>query len=121
MADLLPYPDPKNDTDDATNARPDHGSPPGAPRWVKVIGIIVIVVVLLFVLQLLLGGGHGPSRHTPSGDTGGHPLSASVAGNHAPSETYAYSVAVVPEATSRTALPSRMTTVTTTRDRGDAQ
>ena len=45
---------------------------PGAPRWVKVSGIIAIVVVLLVVVVLLLGGGpggHGPGRHTGGGDT----------------------------------------------------
>ena len=46
---------------------------PGAPRWVKVFGIIALVVVLLFVILLLTRGpgGHGPNRHTSSGDTGG--------------------------------------------------
>jgi len=37
----------------------------GAPRWVKVFGIIALVVVLLVVVLLLTGGsGHGPGRHT---------------------------------------------------------
>jgi hypothetical protein len=41
---------------------------PGAPRWVKVFGIIALVVVLLFVIVLFTRGpgGHGPSRHMPS-------------------------------------------------------
>lgn len=49
---------------------------PGTSRWVKVFGIIVIVLVLLFVIMMLLPGGHGPGRHTPSGEHtpsgGGH-------------------------------------------------
>ena len=44
---------------------------PGAPRWVKVFGIIVIVLILLVVARVLIGGEHGPGRHTPSGDAGG--------------------------------------------------
>jgi hypothetical protein len=34
------------------------------PRWVKISGVIAIIVVVLLVLVLLLGGEHGPSRHT---------------------------------------------------------
>ncbi len=46
-------------------------APPGAPRWVKVFGIVVAVVALLFVLLLFAGGGsHGPGRHLPSGAGG---------------------------------------------------
>jgi uncharacterized cupredoxin-like copper-binding protein len=63
MADLPPYRDPSDDT----------GVGPGIPRWVKVFGIIVIVLVLLGGIIVLtgVGGEHGPSRHTPSGDAGG--------------------------------------------------
>ena len=50
---------------------PDHGVEAGAgtPRWVKVFGIIALIVALLFVVMLLVGGDHGPGRHTgsPSG------------------------------------------------------
>lgn len=67
MADLLP------DTDDATDVRPDRRSPSGTPRWVKISGIIALVLILLFVIMMLVGGGnHGPGRHVPSGDAGGH-------------------------------------------------
>ncbi len=57
---------------------------PGTPRWVKVFGIIVIVVVLLTVIMLLTG--HGPGRHTPSGEAGGQVASSSVTGDHASPE-----------------------------------
>lgn len=53
MADLPPY--------------------PGAPRWVKVFGIIAAIVVLLFLILLLARGPHGPGRHTG----GGHGATAS--------------------------------------------
>ena len=58
---------------DDTGVRPDRGSLPSTPRWVKVFGIIVIVVVLLVGIILItgVGGPHGPSRHIPSGDPGG--------------------------------------------------
>lgn len=47
---------------------PDHGveASTGAPRWVKVFGIIALIVLLLFVVMLLTGGGHGPGRHSGS-------------------------------------------------------
>ena len=41
----------------------------GAPRWVKVLGIIALVAVVLVVVLVLVGGGpggHGPGRHTLS-------------------------------------------------------
>jgi hypothetical protein len=45
--------------------------PAGVPRWVKVSGVIALVVVVIVVIMLVTGrGGHGPSRHTPGGDTG---------------------------------------------------
>ena len=59
---------------------------PGTPRWVKVFGIIVIIVVLLIVARMFIGGGHGPGRHTPSGDAGGQVLLSSVMEEHAPPE-----------------------------------
>ena len=60
---------------------------PGAPRWVKVFGIIVIVLVLLVVAMMFIGGGeHGPGRHTPSGDAGGQVPPSSVMEDHAPPE-----------------------------------
>jgi len=69
-----------------TNVVPDRGSttstPPGTPRWVKVLGIIAIVLILLFVVLHLTGnnlgcpppgGLHTPPgcpADTPSGDAG---------------------------------------------------
>jgi hypothetical protein len=52
MTDLPPYPE--NST----------------PRWVKVFAAITLVVILLFLVMLVTRGpgGHGPSRHLPSGD-----------------------------------------------------
>lgn len=45
MADLPPY--------------------PGAPRWVKVAGIIAIILILLAAILVFtgIGGPHGPGRH----------------------------------------------------------
>lgn len=51
----------------------DPSSDNGAPRWVKILGIIAVVLVLLFaVVQFTgIGGSHGPGRHASSGDVGG--------------------------------------------------
>ena len=47
--------------------------PTGAPRWVKVSGIIAIVLVALVLIVMLASGGrHGPGRHLRSGEGGGH-------------------------------------------------
>ncbi|HEX2028756.1 MAG TPA: hypothetical protein VHF25_12250 [Nitriliruptorales bacterium] len=51
---------------------PDWEPAVGAPRWVKVFGIIGIVALALIVVMLVVGGGaHGPRRHLPGGDTSG--------------------------------------------------
>jgi hypothetical protein len=48
---------------------PDPPSYPGAPRWVKVSGIVVGVVALLLVILIHVSGGH----NTPTaGGLGGH-------------------------------------------------
>lgn len=41
---------------------------PGAPNWVKTMGIIAIILVLLVIAALFtgIGGPHGPARHLPS-------------------------------------------------------
>jgi hypothetical protein len=36
---------------------------PGAPRWVKIVGVIAIVVVTALAVVVLLKGGHGPHQH----------------------------------------------------------
>lgn len=54
---------------------------PGRPRWVKLSLLVTGAIIVLFVvLQLVVGGDHGPGRHTggedpPSSvneDEGGH-------------------------------------------------
>jgi hypothetical protein len=86
MTEPPPFPDSNGDTRDDTGSGPDHAATSGAPRWVKVFGIIAVVIVVLFVIMLLTGGGgHGPGRHTGSGP-GGHtaPSSASNHGAQSP-------------------------------------
>ena len=53
----------------------------GAPRWVKVLGLVALVVIVLVIVILLAAGGkHGPGRHTLSAD-GSH---ASALRGHGP-------------------------------------
>ncbi|MEN3615217.1 hypothetical protein AAH979_37520 [Plantactinospora sp. ZYX-F-223] len=55
------------------------------PAWVKVFGIGIGALVLLLLLGMFAGGGHGPSRHLPTGDT---PTSGvpGTSGGHMPPE-----------------------------------
>ena len=48
---------------------PDAGATPftGAPRWVKVFALIALVLLVLFLVVQLVGGDHGPGRHTGFG------------------------------------------------------
>lgn len=85
-------PGPFPDATDATASLADLPAHPGAPRWVKVFGIIALAAILLVVAMMLTGagGGHGPGRHVPAaGGSGGQtPLSTNVqpseAGGHTP-------------------------------------
>lgn len=56
--------------------------PPGAPRWVKVSGVVVVVLLVVLVVAMLLGGNHGPGRHlgAPSEGDKAAVASAGVAG-----------------------------------------
>ena len=45
-----------------THVKPDRGSPPSTPRWVKVFAIIAILLVVLFITLHFIGlapMGHG--------------------------------------------------------------
>lgn len=69
MTEPPAYPEPDGDNTGVARA---HDATSGAPRWVKVFGLIALVVVLLFVVLLLTGGGgHGPGRHTGGEGPGG--------------------------------------------------
>jgi hypothetical protein len=74
---------------------PERGPTTSTPRWVKVLGSIALVPVLLVVINMVVGvfggsglhtppggaggpGGHGPSRHIPSGNPGGQTPSGSL-------------------------------------------
>lgn len=63
--------DPRSSDIAGIGRRADDGSPPGMPRWVKVVGLVMVVVALVLVAVFLLGGEHGPARHASAGDTGG--------------------------------------------------
>ena len=58
---------------------------PGTPRWVIAFGIVAIVLVVLVAIMLL--SGHGPGRHTSSGDAGGQVPPSGVREAHASPES----------------------------------
>jgi len=79
MADLTLNSDTNTIAEDTPMA--DSTTYPGAPRWVKVFGIIGLAVVLLVATMMLTGGksgDHGPGRHIPSVDAGGQTAPSSV-------------------------------------------
>ncbi len=44
---------------------PGTAGPPATPGWVKALGLGIVVVVLLVIVAILVvGGEHGPGRHT---------------------------------------------------------
>jgi preprotein translocase subunit SecG len=45
----------------------EYRSPPAAPRWVKVFGIVSAVILLVVLVLLLTGSNHGPGRHLDGG------------------------------------------------------
>lgn len=45
------------------NIEYERESPPGVPRWVKLLGIAVVLVGLLFAAMHLAGNGGGPGAH----------------------------------------------------------
>lgn len=51
--------------------QPRGATPPPRPRWVKVSAIVAAAVIGVLVV-VALAGGHGPGRHDPGGDEGGH-------------------------------------------------
>jgi ABC-type phosphate/phosphonate transport system permease subunit len=48
-----------------TPSKPDPGSPPPVPRWVKVFGIIFILLIVLVVAVHLAGVNFGHMPHMP--------------------------------------------------------
>ena len=80
MADA-PSPHSEGAAGDERGGGSDRGPLTGTPRWVYVFGIIALLVVLLFVILALAGGGHGPRRHTSSGDAGGPFVAMSATGH----------------------------------------
>lgn len=52
---------------------PDREPATGTPHRVNLFGVILLILLLLFMIMMLIGGGHGPGRHLPFGDSGGYP------------------------------------------------
>jgi hypothetical protein len=80
MANPAPYTDATGETDSRVSRGSSNGYP-GAPRWVKVSGIVALILIVLVVVVMVLGGGeHGPMRHIPSGsgETNTPPIAAGI-------------------------------------------
>lgn len=60
----------------------DPGSPPRAPRWVRISGILAVVLALAVLALVLLGG--GPGKHGPGRHGGGGEQAPTEPGNSAP-------------------------------------
>ena len=50
---------------DDTYVRPEREPSTRTARWAYVVGAAVLVVIMLFFIVMHIGGGHGPSRHSP--------------------------------------------------------
>ncbi len=49
----------------------DRAAPPGVPRWLKVLALVVgILVLVLAAIMLIAGGDHGPDRHAARDQSG---------------------------------------------------
>lgn len=64
-----------SETHQADHGQDAHASltrtrPPGAPRWVKAFAALGLVLLVLLA-AIMLGGGHGPTRHASSGQLSG--------------------------------------------------
>jgi hypothetical protein len=54
---------------------PSQPQPPPRPRWVKVSLIVAVAVIaLIVVVMAIVGGEHGPGRHSLGGNPEGHAL-----------------------------------------------
>jgi uncharacterized cupredoxin-like copper-binding protein len=58
--------------------------PPGTPRWVKALGLILVAAVAIAIAVMLIRGGqHGPGMHSGSAPTTALPSSTAAAGDRA--------------------------------------
>jgi len=62
-------------------------APAGIPRWVKVFAVVGLVIIVLLVVAMLVGGNHGPGRHSGGEAAPTMPVSATQpGGGHRPSD-----------------------------------
>jgi hypothetical protein len=78
--DRPPDPDQSDPDRPGTNPGSGRGAKTGAPRWVKIFGIIAITVLVVLVVVGLFTGGHGPGRHTTGLGGPTQPTSVTVLG-----------------------------------------
>ena len=58
------------DPTDREAGRPQEGPDHRMPGWVRGFVVAGIVLAVFVAVAVLVGGGHGPSRHLPGGDSG---------------------------------------------------
>jgi hypothetical protein len=65
MADSPSSPETDPDSDQEADLPPGSDTPPGTPRWVKVLGAVALAAILLVVVLMLVGGHTPPVQHGP--------------------------------------------------------
>jgi hypothetical protein len=53
-----------------TQVRDKDSARPATPRWVKVLAAIGLIAVVAILVMVIIGGDHGPGRHTGSSQEG---------------------------------------------------
>lgn len=65
--------------------RIDDGSTPRIPRWVKMTALTFgLLILLMVIVMLLIGGEHGPGRHTSSANPVGQDVQHPAGGPATP-------------------------------------
>lgn len=62
---------PEHGTEESSGG-PGPEPPPPRPTWLKIFVVVLALVIVIVIVKALADGGHGPGRHMPGGNAGGH-------------------------------------------------